>query len=103
MKLWIRHENRYGLVRVANSISFSKEDALQLATANNKYLYPTDFKALDIQPIEIDSDYLIYLLMETFHVQDWKGKILQMADNKNPMIHFGETVMIPDVEHVVLD
>lgn len=103
MKLWIRHENRYGLVRVANSISFSKEDALKLATANNKYLCPTDFKALDIQLIEIDSDLLIYLLMETFHVQGWKAKILQMVDNVDPTINFGETVVIPVVEHVILD
>jgi hypothetical protein len=106
MKFWISHENRYGESRVANSVAFSKEEALQLAEAHNKYLSTSglslEFLVLDIQEIEIDSDYLIYLLMQNFHVIDWRKNFLYMADRKDSSIKFGEIIVIPSQERVIL-
>jgi hypothetical protein len=111
MKVWIRYEDTFGKSRVANSISFSKDEALQLAVSHNKYLANTppnapgfmEFPATHIQLVEIDSDYLLYALFNAYGVKDWRQGILGLIEKKDPVVTYTEIMMVPHVDRVELD
>ena len=93
MKLWITHATHTSRPNTIGSvIARTKEECISDALSENKrFAYPYNV-ITSVQEVEIDSDYLLFLLMTHNDLQDFQSIVRYLIATKDPSVKFGEII-----------